>query len=132
MQQSGGKIASDLRTLLHRELANASSPFLREVSITDDSRLIGGFVRYFRSKEQEKLRCNKDGPTEDTDAVLTLLLPICRSLASNWKVGNRREAGVALAHITGSGSEASQVVTALSRLLKKVVRFLIFLSLLMT
>jgi len=120
VQQSGGRAASDLRTLLHRELADSSCLFLRELSITDDSRLIGGFVRYFRSKEKEKLRCNEHVDEEDADAALTLLLPLCRSLATNWKVGNRREAGVALAHITGSGSEASQVVTALSRLLKKV------------
>lgn len=72
-----------------------------------------------------QLRCNEHVDEEDADAALTLLLPLCRSLATNWKVGNRREAGVALAHITGSGSEASQVVTALSRLLKKVVRFML-------
>ena len=67
-----------------------------------------------------QLRCNEHVDEEDVDAALTLLLPLCRSLATNWKVGNRKEAGVALAHITGSGSEASQVVTTLSRLLKKV------------
>ena len=30
-------------------------------------------------------------------------------------------AGYALAHVTGSGTEASEIITALSRVLKKVV-----------
>ena len=39
----------------------------------------------------------------------------------NWKLGNRREAGMLLSHISGSGVEATEVVAALSRLLKQVV-----------
>ena len=53
-----------------------------------------------------------------------LLLPFGRSVAFNWKLGNRREAGVLLSHITGSGAESTEVVTAVSRLLKKVVSLL--------
>lgn len=49
-----------------------------------------------------------------------LLLPIARGLCRNWKLGNRREAGTILAHITGSGSEASSIVSSMSRVLKKV------------
>jgi hypothetical protein len=39
----------------------------------------------------------------------------------NWKLGNRLEAGMLLSHITGSGVAATEVVTALSRILKQVV-----------
>ncbi len=42
----------------------------------------------------------------------------------NWKLGNRREAGVLLSHIIGSGSEATEIVTTVSRMLKKIVSFL--------
>lgn len=66
-----------------------------------------------------KLRENEN--QEDTEMVETSLLPICRGLATNWRHGNRREAGVALAHITGSGKSASDLVGAMSRLLKKVL-----------
>ena len=52
--------------------------------------------------------------------VKSLLLPLGRSLVTNWKLGNRREAGIALAHVTGSMLEATTFVNSLSRLLKKV------------
>ena len=55
VHESAGRCASDLRTLFPREWANAASPHLRAFAITEDSRLIGGFVRYFRSKELEKV-----------------------------------------------------------------------------
>ena len=48
------------------------------------------------------------------------LMPIPRGLCANWATGNRREAGMALAHITNSGSEASAIVAAMSKTLKKV------------
>jgi hypothetical protein len=53
-------------------------------------------------------------------AVESLLLPLARGLSANWKLGNRREAGAGLAHITGSGEEASQLVSKMSKVLKKV------------
>lgn len=59
----------------------------------------------------------------DQDNVMLardLLLPLVRSIAPNWKLGNRREAGMALAHVTGSGPETGKLVTAMSRVLKKV------------
>lgn len=60
---------------------------------------------------------------DDQDNVMLardLLLPLVRSIAPNWKLGNRREAGIALAHVTGSGPEIGKVVTAMSRVLKRV------------
>ncbi len=54
------------------------------------------------------------------DEVKSLFLPLGRSLVTNWKLGNRREAGIALAHVTGSTHEATAFVNSLSRLLKKV------------
>ena len=56
---------------------------------------------------------------EDMMGIDTLLLPISRTLAYNWKEGNRREAGVALAHMTGSGNKAHALMSALSKVLKK-------------
>jgi hypothetical protein len=49
-----------------------------------------------------------------------MFLPFVRSLVVNWKDGNRREAGYALAHITGSGAEAAKVVSAMARKVKQV------------
>lgn len=56
----------------------------------------------------------------DAGLARDVLLPAARALAPNWLSGNRREAGAVLAHVTGSGLEASEIVTALSRILKKV------------
>lgn len=68
-----------------------------------------------------KLR-NEGGEEKEENSALSkdLLLPLGRSVAANWKCGNRREAGVALAHVTGSGAEAGKIVLSLSRVLKKV------------
>ena len=52
--------------------------------------------------------------------VNDLILPLARSLAANWNDGNRREAGVALAHIAGCGELAGDAIHAMAKLLKKV------------
>jgi cohesin complex subunit SA-1/2 len=57
--------------------------------------------------------------------VNDLLLPLARGLTANWNDGSRREAGIVLAHITGSGSEATHVVQAMARQLKKVSNVII-------
>jgi cohesin complex subunit SA-1/2 len=62
---------------------------------------------------------------EDQDATVlvnNLIMPLARSLTANWNDGNRKEAGVVLAHIVGSGPEAAQTVHAIARMLKKVRR----------
>lgn len=54
------------------------------------------------------------------DRIRSLLLPICRSIATNWKLGNRREAGIVLSHIIGSGPQVSEIVSQLSKDLKHI------------
>jgi hypothetical protein len=68
VQKSAGDVASDLRTLFPREWSNASSPLLRSFAITDDSRLIGGYVRYLHAIEEEQVR------TQDSNALLLMVL----------------------------------------------------------
>lgn len=118
VQIVASRAATDLRSLFPKEWAHAASPLLRAFAIVNDGRLIGGFVRCLRSKE-EMLRANDGAEEEDMVGNDTLLLPIARVLAFNWKEGNRREAGVALAHLTGSGDNAHSTMSALSKVLKK-------------
>ena len=118
VQIVASRAATDLRSLFPKELAHSASPLLRSFAIVNDGRLIGGFVRCLRSKE-EMLRANDGAEEEDMVGNDTLLLPITRVLAFNWKEGNRREAGVALAHLTGSGDNAHSLMSALSKVLKK-------------
>ncbi len=47
-------------------------------------------------------------------------MPLERGLTANWKLGNRREAGAGLGHITGSGHESSRLVSGMSKILKKI------------
>lgn len=61
-----------------------------------------------------------DDDKEGLERARALLLPICRSVAVNWKLGNRREAGILLSHIVGSGSDVSEIVSQLSKELKKI------------
>lgn len=63
---------------------------------------------------------NENAEKEDQRAARELLLPLARGLSANWKSGNRREAGVALSHITNSGHESAALVSGMSRVLKKV------------
>lgn len=48
------------------------------------------------------------------------MLPLVRGLATNWRSGNRREAGIILSHIAGSGETAKSIVLSMSRVLKKI------------
>lgn len=50
----------------------------------------------------------------------TILLPLARGIAGNWKDCNRKEAGILLSHIHGSGKEAHNLVQSFSRVCKKV------------
>jgi len=118
IQLSACRIASDLRILFPKSWAEAKHPLLRTLALTDDGRLIGGSIRFIRSKDDEF--------QSDPRRVHQLLFPLGRSLATNWSSGHRREAGIALSHITGSGEEAGAITCALSKILKKMepVRFL--------
>jgi cohesin complex subunit SA-1/2 len=55
VQQSGGEIAADLRSMFPKEWSDATSPLLRAFAIVDDSCLIGGYVRFIKSKEAERV-----------------------------------------------------------------------------
>jgi len=120
VQSTAAQVMSDLRALFPREWADATSPSLRAMALTDDQQLAAGFVRYFRSMEEHLRLAETEGGLEDVDRVRQMLLPFARSLGTNWKCGNRREAGYALAHITGSGPEASKIVAAMARVAKKI------------
>ncbi|CAB9499289.1 Cohesin subunit SA-3 [Seminavis robusta] len=115
IQLSAGHVAGDLRTLFPRGLAEAASPLLRSCSLADDSHLVGGCVRFFRSKEE----C-LDSPVMGKIMKDSLLLPLSRGLCSAWVGGNRREAGTALAHVAHPSAEVTKAVAALSKVLKKV------------
>jgi hypothetical protein len=56
IQESAGLTACDLRMLFPKEWAETASPLLRALAITDDSRLIAGYVRYLRSSSAEMVR----------------------------------------------------------------------------
>lgn len=47
------QVGSDIRTLFMKEYIFAKSPLLHALAITDDSRLVGGYARFIRAKEQE-------------------------------------------------------------------------------
>jgi cohesin complex subunit SA-1/2 len=118
VQMEAGRVAGDLRSR-PKAWSDAESPLLRSLALTEDGHLIGGFVRFLRSQE-EKLRANEHSEKEGTPAVESLLLPLARGLTANWKLGNRREAGAGLGHITGSGQESSRLVSSMSKVLKKI------------
>lgn len=119
VQTAAFQTSGDLRALLPKVWADASSPFLRLCALTDDTSLIGGSIRYFRSQEHQ-LREVEDQEVEDVDRVCDLLLPFCRAFVANWSKSNRREAGYAMAHIVGSGQASQHMLTAMSRIVKRM------------
>lgn len=140
VQISAGKVASDLRTLFPKQWQDCKNINLRELALLEDGKLIGGFIRFFRSQEDrlkvldedeqdtmiteiensDKDDDNEKNSSSSQDAITNLLYPLVRSIATNWSMGNRREAGVALSHITGSSLETSQIISCLSKILKKI------------
>jgi cohesin complex subunit SA-1/2 len=121
VQLAAGKTTSDLRTLFPKEYADAASPILRSFALQDDGRLIGANVRFLDSKEY-LLRDSGDAGASVAEMKLShsLLYPLGRAIATNWTNGNRREAGVFLRHIGGSGPTAAEIVTTTSRQMKKI------------
>ena len=71
-----------------------------------------------------QLRSSEISEDEKTSLTHSLLLPLGQSLVVNRTEGNRREAGVALSHISGSGEESSRLISELCQLLKQVVGIL--------
>jgi cohesin complex subunit SA-1/2 len=47
------QVGCDVRLLFMKEYIHAKSPLLHALAITDDSRLVGGYARFIRAKEQE-------------------------------------------------------------------------------
>ena len=137
VQSHAAAVAGDLRSLLHREWMNSSDPVLRDCALTNDSHMIGGSMRFLQCQER-KVRCHSTRTIcllkisnlsslvqlrvgeGNNDVARALLLPTARCLCRNWKQGNRREAGLLLTHITGSGTEASTIISSMSRVMKKV------------
>jgi cohesin complex subunit SA-1/2 len=119
VQTSAGRVGSDLRTMFPREWSLAKDPTLRALALQDDSHLIGGFVRYLQSRGEDFEETDA-GSKEEVALVKELLQPVARALTANWTNGNRKEAGVILSHLTGSGKLAGSTVHGMARLLKKV------------
>jgi hypothetical protein len=144
LQKAGGRVSGDLRMLFPRQWSNSFYPVLREAALVEDSHLIGGLVRYVR-QHNEKVRevfwsafsqysrktnhsqsaisppqVRQAEETGDPTAAHDLLLPMARGLVMNWDTGNRREAGLILSHITGSGPDAAKLAAEMSSKLKKV------------
>jgi hypothetical protein len=53
VQEEAGRVAGDLRTLFPRGWTSSVHAGLREVALVEDSHLIGGYVRFVRSQENE-------------------------------------------------------------------------------
>ncbi len=116
LSRAANHVACDLRSLFPKEWTQVASKHLRSLAISNEGKLIGGSVRCLRSEEEQ---LHADGENEK-DAILELLCPIARSLATNWKgFGNRREAGIALSYLTGYGQETTGMVSALSKSFKR-------------
>lgn len=119
VQTAALQVTADIRQLLPKEWADAASPLLRACALTEDRILIGASLRYLKSRVLD-LRDLDEQDVEDKERVDDLLLPFCRTCVANWSSGCRREAGSVMAHIVGSGQTSRQMVTSMSRLLKKL------------
>jgi hypothetical protein len=53
VQKEAGRTAGDIRSLFPKAWSSASSPSIAAFSLVDDGGLIGGFVRFFRSQDDE-------------------------------------------------------------------------------
>jgi cohesin complex subunit SA-1/2 len=126
MQLTCARVATDLRTLFPKEWANfPASSKLRELALSNEGQLIATSIRCLRSNEQHLMLTGDED--HEKESVQTLLLPIARSISTNWKgFGNRREAGVTLMFLTKAGKESSMLISTMNKQLKRAepVRFL--------
>jgi hypothetical protein len=53
VQEEAGCMAGDVRTLFPRAWSSSVHPCIRELALVDDSHLIGGYVRFVRSQENQ-------------------------------------------------------------------------------
>jgi hypothetical protein len=120
VQDGAGKVTSDLRTLFPSDWSNGSDPVRRALALTGGQNLetlLAGFVRWFQSR-QESMNAKEE--TGLNTMVRDGLLPLARIINLNYQDFHRKEAGMLLKHINGSGSLASQTILSLTRKLKKV------------
>ena len=99
--------ASDLRTLCSKSLKDSASKVLRAAALENDAALLAGMAKFVKKASKGS-----------ADFVPKSLLPVARCLVANWEFVNRREAGIVLANITGSGQDASKLVAAMAKLAK--------------
>jgi len=132
------KLHSDVRQLYPDTLASCESSLLNSLQL-DKNRsmdLIRESTRIFRAFEYD-LRALEDpnGHEHELHRInqnqtfkleTDLMLPLLRPLVQNWNSANRKEAGILLSHITGSGPACAAFLNSASRLVKKQnsVRFL--------
>jgi cohesin complex subunit SA-1/2 len=57
VQEASGRTIGDMRSLFPRELQNAKSGLLRSLSLSDESHIVSGFIRFLVAK-QSKVRIN--------------------------------------------------------------------------
>jgi hypothetical protein len=119
VQNSAGRVASDLRTLFPQGWSAASNPVRKVLALTggpEVSHLIGGFARWVQFQEDATESRNEVGSKE---LVNNALLPLARVTVANSNDFYRREAALVLANITGSGTYVTQTVVSWARILKK-------------
>lgn len=119
VQTAALQVTADIRQLLPKEWSDAASPLLRACALTEDSLLIAASLRYLKSRVLD-LRDLDEQDVEDKERVDDLLLPFCRTCVANWSSSNRREAASVMEHVAGSGQFSRQMVTSMTRLLKKL------------
>ena len=89
----------------------------RKTSTSPSNRHLGHYKSLLAangtSKKDQNIASSEISEDEKTNLTHSLLLPLERSLVANWTKGNRRETGVALSHIFGSGEESSRLISEL-------------------
>lgn len=100
-------MAGDLRSLCAKNLKDSSSKVLRAVAFENDAALLAGMAK-----------CVKRADKEGDDFISKKLMPVIKCLIANWDVVNRREAGIVLSNITGSGVNAGKAVAAMAKVAK--------------
>ena len=120
-QEVSMKIVSDLRSLLHKSLSDASSQTLRSLALTDDGQLAGAMMRYVKDQDRDLKMLKEEGGGEEEEElfVMNCLAPQARAVLGNFKAVNRREAGNVLSHFTGTSANASELVKVATLFCKK-------------
>lgn len=73
VQMHAGSAAGDVRMLFLKAWSDSESPLLRELSLTEEGHLIGGYVRFLRSQEAQVCR-------------FSVAIVLCTSLSSSARL----------------------------------------------